>query len=65
MLWRDALAVFVRETREKYSALQNEPLPLYTRAGLARSVRYAAMAFATSPETRTMSNPIPTVDDLM
>ena len=28
-------------------------------------VRYAAMALATSPETRTMSNPIPTVDDLM
>ena len=26
---------------------------------------YAAMALATSPETRTMSNPIPTVHDLM
>lgn len=54
MLWRGPLAAFVRETSEKHSALQNEPLPLYTQAGLAMSVRYAAMALATSPETRTM-----------
>lgn len=40
-LWRNAVEMFVRETRAKNGALRNEPLPVYAENSLAMFLRDA------------------------